>query len=341
VAGLKEANAAGGVNGYKFTWKIYDSGSSSTGGLNAARLAVADHDFAVLAYWAQPDSGLPTLAAAGIPAIGDGDGTGWSGPPGVFSVVGNTFTDDTTAWWDLFIKEGKTRIALPGGTVNPDVIQQFETALPITGGQLCFGRVGIVGSNTASITAVAHQIIAAHCQAVLSLTLYPGTPQLQIALNQLGANIPVEDLVDAGPAVIQQTGSSANNLIYANQVASPYATADPGVVRYLNAMKTYEPSTEPHCGRCALGYVEAQFFLHGLSQLTGTATQPGLIAALNSTTNYTADGLAAPINFPAYHKVGSKCLSYQTIQNGQWVPVLNNTFPFVCGKSFGPNGKPT
>jgi hypothetical protein len=241
----------------------------------------------------------------------------------------------------VFLKEGKTRIALPGGTINPDVISQFETALPITGGHLCYGRTGIVGANTASITAVAHQIISAQCQAVLSLTLYPGTLQLQIALNQLGAHIPVEDLVDAGPAVLKQAGSSADNLIYANQVASPYATADPGVVRYLNAMKTYEPNSEPHCGRCALGYVESQFLFQGLSRLTGPPTQNSLINALNSTTNFTANGLAAPITFPLYHKVGSTCLSYQTIQNGNWVPTLNNSFPFICGKTFGPNGKPT
>jgi ABC-type branched-subunit amino acid transport system substrate-binding protein len=338
VAGLKEANATGGVDGYKFSWKIYDSASSPTGGLSAARLAVADHVFAVLSYWAQPDSGLPTLAAAGIPTIGDGDGTGWSGPQNLFSIVGNVFSQNTTAWWDVFVKEGKTKIALPGGTINPAVVTQWSKALPISGASACFVRIGIDGTNTASLTAVAHQIIGAHCQAVVSPTLYPGTLQLQIALNQLGGNIPVEDLVDAGPAVIKQTGASANNLVYANQVASSYATADPGVVQYLNAMKTYASSSEAHCGRCVLGYVETQFFLQGMKRLNGPATQKGLTDILNQTKSYTANGLSAPISFPEYHTTGTLCLSYQIIKSGQWQPVLNNTFPFICGTAFGPNG---
>jgi hypothetical protein len=87
-----------------------------------------------------------------------------------------------------------------------------------------------------------------------------------------------------------------------------------------------------------LGYVISEFFLHGMSQLTGPATQQNLIAALNSTKNYTVNGLVAPITEPAYHTTGTLCLSYQTIQHGQWVPLVGGTFPFICGTAFGPNG---
>jgi ABC-type branched-subunit amino acid transport system substrate-binding protein len=321
-AALKAANAAGGVNGYKFTWKVYDAGSSPTGGLNAARLVVSDHPFAVLASWAQPNSGLPSLAAAGIPTLGDGDGTGWSGPLNLFSVTGNEYTRGTTAWMEVFIKEGKKRIAIPGGTVNPEITAQWEKEVTRSGGTLCFGRTGINGTNTATIVAVAHQIISAHCQAVVSPTLYPGTLQLQVALNQLGANIPVEDLVDNGPQVIQQAGSSANNLVYTNDNATPFATDDPGVAQYLSDMKTYEPSNTPYCGRCMLGYIQAKWLFHALGQMQGTPTQQGLTAALNSTKNYTVDNLMGPINEPEFHTNGNLCLSYQVIQNGQWVPLI-------------------
>jgi hypothetical protein len=334
-AALKAANAAGGVNGYKISWKVYDSGSSPAGGLNAARLAVSDHVFAVIAAWAQPDSGVPTLSAAGIPSIGDGDGTAWIGPQNAFSITGNMFTHDTTAWWDVLIKEGKTRIAIPGGTINPAIPPQWWKALPLSGGTLCFGRTGIDGTNSASIVAVAHEIIGAHCQGVVDPTLYPGALQLQIALNQLGAHIPVVDLIDSGPAVIKQAGSSADNLIYANVVATAYDTADPGVAEYLHDMQTYEPAQEPHCGRCVLGYAEAKFFLHAMGALTGPATQTSLLDALNSTKNYSADNLIAPISWPEYHTTGgSLCLSYQIIQNGQWVPLVGGSTPFICGKEF-------
>jgi hypothetical protein len=88
-----------------------------------------------------------------------------------------------------------------------------------------------------------------------------------------------------------------------------------------------------------LGYVITKFFLQGVQQLNRSATQKGLINVLNNTKNYTANGLAAPISFPAYHTTGTLCLSYQTIEKGQWQPVLNNAFPFLCGKRFGPNGQ--
>jgi hypothetical protein len=183
--------------------------------------------------------------------------------------------------------------------------------------------------------AVAHEIIAAHCQGVVGVTLYPGTLQLQIALNQLGAHIPVVDEVDSGPAVIQQAGSSANNLIYINQNATPYATKDPGVVQYVSDMKTYEAGHDPYCGRCLLGYASVKWMTHALGQLSGAPTQKGLIDALNSTKNYTINGLVGAITEPDFHSTGTICLSAQVIQNGQWVPLINSAYPFTCGKRFG------
>jgi hypothetical protein len=333
-AALKAANAAGGVDGYKFAWKVYDTASTPTAGLTAARLAVADHVFAVLTSWAAPNAGLPALAAAGIPTIGDGDGTGWTGPLNLFSVQGNVITQNTTSWMSVLVQRGDKRIAVTGGTINPQAATNWEHLVPVAGGTLCFGRVGIDGTNTATIAAVAHELIADHCQGVASPTLYPGTLQLQIALNGLGAHIPVVDAGDFGPAVIQQAGASANGLISADQFATPYDTADPGIVKFLSDMKTYEPGVNPYCGNCERGYIATEWFLHAMGELNGPATQQGLIAALNSTKNYTVDNLIGPITEPDFHTVGDLCLSYSVIQNGQWVPLVGGAFPFICGKRY-------
>jgi hypothetical protein len=291
--------------------------------------------FAVLADWAIPNSGLPALAAAGVPTIGDGDGSAWSGPTNLFSVIGNVITQNTTAWMDVLVQQGYKRIAVPGGTINPTVQTDWANKLvPLAGGTTCFSRVGIDGSNTATITAVAHEIISAHCQGVVSPTLYPGTLALQAALNGLGAHIPIVDAGDFGPAVVQQYGATANGLISANQFATPYDTADPGVVQYLSDMKTYEPSQNPYCGNCEKGFMSAEWFLHAMAQLHGPATQQGLIAALNSTKNYTVNGLVGPITEPDYHTMGDLCLSYSVIKNGQWTALYGGAFPFKCGKRY-------
>jgi ABC-type branched-subunit amino acid transport system substrate-binding protein len=330
-AAIAQANAKGGVDGYHIDYKVIDSQSTPVGGLTAAREAIADHVFAVVADSTGLMGGLATLAAAKMPVIGDGDVPQWNAGPTLFSISGDITTQNTTAWMKVLISRGDKRIAVPGGTLNVVAAQNWSKLIPYAGGSTCFYRVGIDGTDTASITALAHEIIAAHCQGVASPTMYPGTLQLQIALNQLGANIPVVDAGDFGPSVITQAGSSADNLIYANFFASAYDTSDPGVAQYLAAMKKYEPSQSPYCF-CEKGYPIAEWFLHALSQIHGTPTQTKLVAALNSTNGYTVNGLVGPIYEPLFHTQGSLCLSYSTIKNGAWAPLIPGPDPFICGK---------
>jgi branched-chain amino acid transport system substrate-binding protein len=333
-AAIAAANDAGGVNGYHINYKTYDGQSTPAGGLTAARQAIADHVFAVVAASAGLQGGLPTLNSAKLPTVGDGDVPAWSNAPYLFSISGNILTQNTTAWMQVLINEGRTHIAIPGGTLNPVATENWEKLVPFAGGQLCFGRVGIDGTNTAAITALAHEIIGAHCQGVASPTMYPGTLQLQIALNALGGNVQVVDAADIGPQVIQQAGSSANNLIYANQYATPYDTADPGVAQFLSTVQKYAPGQNVYCGLCMKGYISAVWFLHALGEIQGTPTQSALVTALDSTNGYTADGLIGPITEPAFHSVGTLCLSYSVIKKGAWVPLVGGANPFICGKRF-------
>jgi ABC-type branched-subunit amino acid transport system substrate-binding protein len=337
-AAIAEANAKGGVNGYKFKYKVYDAQSTPVGGLNAARQAIADHVFAIVADSQGLDGGLATLSAAKLPVVGDGDSPNWSGRPYIYSISGNLITQNTTAWAKVLISQGRTRIGVPGGTINAAATVTWEHLVPFAGGKLCFGRVGINGANTASLVAVAHEIIAAHCQGIINPTLYPGTEALQAALNQLGANIPEVEAGDLGPAITSQYGSSVNNMIYANFFASPYDTSDPGVAQYLAAMAKYEPGKQVDCF-CIKGYPIVQWFLHSFGQIKGTPTQAKLVAALESTHGYTANGLVPPVQEPAFHTVGSVCLSYSIIKNGQWTSLLKGPNPFICGQRFSYTGK--
>jgi ABC-type branched-subunit amino acid transport system substrate-binding protein len=333
-AAIAAANAAGGVNGYHINYKVYDSQSTPAGGLTAARQAIADHVFAVLGNSAGIQGGLATLNAAKMPTVGSGYVPAWSNAPYLFSVQGNILTQNTTSWMQVLINEGRTRIAVTGGTINPVATSNWEHLVPFAGGTLCFGRVGIDGTNSAIITALAHEIIAAHCQGVASPTMYPGTLQLQIALNALGGNVQVVDAADTGPQILQQTGNSAANLIYAGQLASPYDTADPGVAQYLATVAKYEPGTNLYCATCEGGYAAAIWLFHALGQIQGAPTQAALVATLDSTNGYTVDNLVGPITEPAFHTIGTLCLSYSVIRNNQWVPLIGGSFPFLCGKRF-------
>jgi ABC-type branched-subunit amino acid transport system substrate-binding protein len=331
-AGIAEYNASP-TGKYHVSYKVYDTQGSPTGGLTAAREMVADHVFAVLAVSVGLDSGLATLSAAGVPTVGNGDTVNWSHRTGIFSYEGNEITQNTTSWMDLLLNQGRKNIAIPtgpgyGAAAGPT----WNAEVPFAGGKTCFYRTGIDATNTATLTAVAHEIISAGCQGVDSL-LVSNTVGLQVTLNQLGGNVQVVDPADFGPAVISQYGSSANGLIYANFFASPYATGNPGVNEYLAAMKQYEPSHDPYCF-CEKGYAVVKWFTWGLDQVPPQPTQTALVNVLNTTNGYNEDGLIGPIQEPAFHSSGQLCLGASVVKNGHWVSLYNGPNAMVCGKRY-------
>jgi ABC-type branched-subunit amino acid transport system substrate-binding protein len=330
-AAIAEYNASPAAK-YHVTYKIFDTQSSPAGGLAAARSAIADHVFAVLAVSEGLDSGLATLSSAGVPALGNGDTPNWSNRPGLFSYEGNEITQNTTSWMTLLINQGRKNIAVPTGPgLAAAAGPTWNAEVPFAGGKTCFYRTGIDATNTASLTAVAHEMISAGCQGVDSL-LASNTVGLQVVLNQLGGNVQVVDPADFGPAVTSQYGSSANNLIYANFFASPYATGNKGVSEYLAAMKKYEPGHDPYCF-CEKGYAVAKWFAWALQQLP-SPTQAGLIKVLNSTNGYNADGLIGPIHEPAFHTSGQLCLGASVVRNGKWVSLYNGPVAMTCGRQY-------
>jgi hypothetical protein len=141
-AAIAQANAKGGVDGYHIDYKVIDSQSTPVGGLTAAREAIADHVFAVVADSTGLMGGLATLAAAKMPVIGDGDVPQWNAGPTLFSISGDITTQNTTAWMKVLISRGDKRIAVPGGTLNVVAAQNWSKLIPYAGGSTCFYRVG-------------------------------------------------------------------------------------------------------------------------------------------------------------------------------------------------------
>jgi hypothetical protein len=331
-AGIDQYNATASSK-FHVDYKVFDSQSTPTGGLNAARAAIADHVFAVLAVSEGLDSGLATLSQAGVPTIGNGDTPNWSNRPGLFSYEGNEITQNTTGWMQLLISQGRKKIAVPTGPgLAAAAGPTWDKEVPFAGGTTCFYRTGIDATDTATLTAVAHEMISAGCQGVDSL-LASNTVGLQVVINQLGGNIEVVDPADFGPAVTSQYGSSADNLIYANFFASPYAKGDPGVTDYLDAMKTYESGQDPYCF-CEKGYAVAKWFTWALQQLSAPLKQSALIKVLNSTNGYDEDGLIGPIHEPQFHTEGQLCLGASVIKNGQWVSLYNGPDAMSCGRRY-------
>jgi hypothetical protein len=331
-AGIAEYNASASSK-YHIDYQVFDTQSSAAGGISAAREAIADHMFAVLAVSEGLDSGLATLSSAGVPAIGNGDTPNWSNRPGIFSYEGNEITENTTGWMSLLINEGRKKIAVPTGPgLAAAAGPTWDKEVPFAGGTTCFYRTGIDATDSATLTAVAHEMISAGCQGVDSL-LASNTVGLQVVLNQLGGNVQVVDPADFGPSVTSQYGSSADNLIYANFFASPYATGDKGVDDYLAAMNKYEPGHDPYCF-CEKGFAVATWFTWALQQLKSPPTQKALIKVLNSTNGYDENGLIGPIYEPAFHTSGQLCLGASVVRGGKWVSLYNGADAMTCGRRY-------
>lgn len=339
-AAVDAANAAGGINGYKINMKIYDGQSQTATGVAALRQAINDHVSAVLAGTSTTaDSGLNALVTAGIPGFASGDSPGWfSNDKMLFPWQGNALASSTTAWMKYCIGNGRTKLAVPAGTTPGAALaaNAWSKMAAVAGGRTVFERVGIDSSNSAAIQSVAQQIKNAGAQCVASL-IYPGSPQLQVALNQLGGNIPVVEGDAYGPQVQQQFGSAADGLLYADYTASLQNTGNPGVKQYLDDMAKYERGANPACV-CAKGYATAEFFLHVLSQVKGTPTPAKIAEVANKTNGYDENGFVPPIQFPRNHTQPGLCLGYSELKNGKWT-AIQGTGPngFVCGQPFKPS----
>jgi ABC-type branched-subunit amino acid transport system substrate-binding protein len=336
-AAFQAQNATGGIHGYQLKWKAFDSMSTPAGGVAAAREAIADHPFAILAVSYGLESGLGLIAASGIPAVSPGETAGWTVPhrPTLFAWEGDLLTENTTSWMKYCVDKGHTKFALVAGSNGSatTALATWAKMVPIAGGRVVFYRVGINSNNTADTTATAHQIKGSGANCILNLL--DNSIALQPALNALGATGVIDiQAADVGPSVTKAYGTSADGVVYGTQSASPYDTADPGVAAYLALIKKYAPSVDP-IGWWEKGYTTAVVLIHALQELAPPLTQAKLMTALNSLNAYTADGLSGPITFPEFHTNGQLCLSFTVLEHGTWIPSIVGPNPFICGQRYG------
>jgi len=117
------------------------------------------------------------------------------------------------------------------------------------------------------------------------------------------------------------------------EAASAFPGTYPGMVTYLQAMAKYEPADE--YSEVALdGWINANQFVTGLEAVGRDLTQKKLVAAINTETDYTSDGLQPPLDWTRSHTqaVGPYCGAYVAAENGNWVPTLvqGTSSVFVC-----------
>jgi branched-chain amino acid transport system substrate-binding protein len=79
------------------------------------------------------------------------------------------------------------------------------------------------------------------------------------------------------------------------------------------------------------GWLNADLFVRGLKAAGCDFTRQKVIDAVNHMTNYTADGLIAPVDWTKAHTQAPGCFAWLKIENGKFKPVFGQSGkPFLC-----------
>ena len=324
---INHVNAAGGVDGYKLVVKDFDAQSSPTAAVQAVRQAIAYRPAGIIGASFVMGSGLPTLAASGIPSVGDGFISGWTGHKNLFPVNGDFATQESVV--DLLIAKKfakSTKVAFIGSAIDAPqqkVLVNHAAAAGVNFVLKDFSEQ-LVSTSPEYLT-MAQQIKASGAGAVVDFGIENMVP-LQTDLTQLGAsNIKVIGS-DMPPA-----SSAANGLLVGLPWATSVVKGDPGVTAYIKAMRKSgygkNVSVEAYA---PFRYAQAALLVEGLNNAGPPFTKAKVVKALRQVKNFTAGGIIAPASFPAYQKVGGTCDSVAQIINGKWTSRINGTNPFIC-----------
>ncbi|MGA2757704.1 MAG: ABC transporter substrate-binding protein [Solirubrobacteraceae bacterium] len=339
LAAVDSINAAGGIDGAKIALTKYDGQSTAAGTLSATQRAIATHPSGVILQSILGYTAVPALQAAGIPTVGWGAAPGESSAANTdfFSATGDIATHNSDAWLQVLAAQGATKIALVSGTLEEPDMELLKSLAATDGFTVPYYNAGLemlVDAPTELSVAQAIQSSGATGVVIFGCDNCQG---ISVDLNQLGDKIPVIQTSVFGPSVIKDYGASANNMEFSEATANPYASGDPGITAYRNAMVKYKLTAQEFTPYAIVFYAATEMLADGL-KTAGAPFKPAKVAtALNNLKNYTANGIIPDATFGtganSWHVLGSACLSSAKIENGKWVSVNNGKAPWVCSKS--------
>jgi ABC-type branched-subunit amino acid transport system substrate-binding protein len=355
-------NKQGGVYGkkLKLVAQLDDQGAPS-GNIRAVRSLVEEKKvFAVLPVMTNSFAGGSYLASKGIPTFGYNVDAGWCGT----NAEGQAIQDDIT---ERSIFTGQCpRTSLYGqrgsflcfgcASIAPAYIAQqegltkgaiFTYTAPSSvacskGTEQSFKEYGIdlvyedksLEFGFTDVSADVQAMKDKGVQFVATCMDFGGAFKISQGLKQAG----VEDVVFYAPEgyrdeTIKKYGKQLNNWFFGLSFISWQSKQVPnGTKAYLKAMKQrgISPSEQSQAG-----WINAQLFVEGLKKAGKDFTQQSVVDAINSISDFTADGMLPPQDWTATGNgrgVGHEdCTAYVEAVNGKFVPRYGKPGqPFVC-----------
>jgi len=335
-AKLVQVNKAGGVNGHKLSYTVYDTQSSPSQAVAVSKQAVDEGNFALLVGSQFASYALPYLRSQNIPMVGWAVSPGWNGKS-MFGFGGSTENAQGQSVGNdvllKFIKDsGYKKIAILADS-SAGSSTAGKTQIPLAekmGLKVVYSNVAVptYGADLSQVVPVVQKAQQSGAQFVLSFMGVTG-PLIQ-ANAQLGKRMKVMVLTGYGPGLTQQLGSDVNG-VYVQANAAAYETQkSPGITAFLNAMKASGATGTPMYYN-ELGYIIATHFIWGLQRAGKNPTQQSLVAALNTMKNNSLGGLVPPITYPQMRYSATPCSVITQVQNLKFVVVGQQ--PWTCGKA--------
>ncbi len=339
---FKMVNAAGGVEGRKIhvTADLDDQTDPATDIAQARALVQADNVFAVVPVSSPEFSAGPYLAAQGVPTFGYDINpiAQWKGPT-MFGQNGSYLDPSGIDVSGPFLAKhlGAQRIAV----LSYSVPASAECAAGQAASFRRFGfDVAVVDSSLPigvfDLSADISRIAAARVSLVVMCMDPTGNAAVSAALARAGLGSVSQYWLNGYDQSSLASYRSQYSGVYLSPGYVPFeeASASPGLQLYLAQMRRYFPQV-PASEASLAGWISAAMFVKGLQVAGPVLTRARLAAAVNSLTNFSADGIEPPVDWQTDHtgtgvyNCNAWVRAHLTTGGGaSFVPVFHQ--PYVC-----------
>jgi len=340
---LRMVNAAGGVDGRKIEFKFpLDDGSNPSQDTDQVRTLVQqDHVFAVVGVGTPTFAGASFLAANNVPTFGYTVSTQWSAGNDLFGAEGSYLDFTRPGPEPAYLAEqirakavGILAYNVSGSAQGCEGVayEMRRYHIPVAYEDLS------IPAPPVDLTADVNRMRAAGVDLVASCMDLSGDILLSRTMRQDGMASVAQYWLSGYDESAIKSYSSLMQGVYFLIGHVPFESAKvvpakyPGIGLYLAELAKYFPSELP--GEASLaGWVDADMFVTGLRLVGRDLTRSKLIAALNSLTGFTADGIVAPIDWHFEHKANGPidCNVFVRALGGRFVPLFGSARTvFTC-----------
>ncbi len=343
IAYFNALDARGGINGRKLvlTNNLDDGGSPTEFEQDAHNLIEQDHVFAVAvaSAWFAPTLFVQTKS----PTYGYNVTDNWQDAPNLFAVSGSTqIYSATVPVLSWFAKQLKLK-SVAFVSYNSATPGSYAACHALSNGMSDLGYRVDANDDAqigGSYTSVVQNIQRADSQLVVSCMQSSDDISLGRTIQQYGLKIHQLWLNGYDQALLKQYQSimqgvyidNVGNVPFEAGNMSKYGNLYPGMLQYLAAMKKYEPSFAMNSVSFD-GWWSAALIAAGIRAAGSNPTQAKVIAATNAITDFTGDGISAPVDWKVSHTsfTTPQCTSWLQVKGNQYVPALSKGKQvFVC-----------